>query len=149
MQTRPIAPCGMNCATCLAFLRDKNTCPGCWGEIESLRPSCSRCSIRNCEHLAGTESKFCYECAKFPCQRIKHIDKRYRTRYRVSFIENLFQIKNNGLEKFIESEREKWRCPGCGGTICVHRGICLDCNKATSLKTSKRRKAEHENVKNA
>lgn len=24
-----IAPCGMNCGTCIAYLRDKNKCPGC------------------------------------------------------------------------------------------------------------------------
>lgn len=24
-----IAPCGINCGICLAFLRDKNTCMGC------------------------------------------------------------------------------------------------------------------------
>jgi len=24
-----IAPCGMNCGACIAFMRDKNNCPGC------------------------------------------------------------------------------------------------------------------------
>ena len=128
MEIQPIAPCGMNCATCLAYLRDKNTCCGCRGDWEHNRKYIRKCSIRFCELLEQIDSKFCYECEKFPCKAIKHIDKRYRTRYHVSFIENLQQIKSIGLEKFIESEREKWRCCSCGGTVCVHRGHCLRCN---------------------
>jgi hypothetical protein len=30
------------------------------------------------------------------------------------------------LEHFIKTETGRWRCPQCGGTICVHRG-CLSC----------------------
>lgn len=26
-----IAPCGMNCSICMAYLREKNKCPGCRG----------------------------------------------------------------------------------------------------------------------
>ncbi len=37
MDVQPIAPCGMNCATCLAYLRDKNTCCGCRGDWEHNR----------------------------------------------------------------------------------------------------------------
>ena len=29
IKTRLIAPCGMNCAVCLGYLREKNKCPGC------------------------------------------------------------------------------------------------------------------------
>ncbi len=134
MQTLPIAPCGMNCSTCLAFLRTKNTCGGCRGSDEAIWPSCTKCIVRSCEHLEKTESKFCYECQKFPCRRIKQLDKRYRTRYDVSFIENLLQIKTVGLEKFMESEIEKWRCPICGGTVCVHRWGCLKCHTATHVR---------------
>ena len=122
-----IAPCGMNCATCLAYLRDKNTCSGCWGDTSTRRESCRKCRIKNCIFLNETESKFCYDCSGFPCRRLKQLDKRYQTRYQVSFIKNLLQIKHTGLENFIESENEKWRCPECGGTVCVHRGICLKC----------------------
>jgi len=128
-----IAPCGMNCATCLAFLRDKNTCSGCWSDNATKRESCTKCSIKNCILLEETESKFCYECNKFPCRRLKQLDKRYRTKYNVSFLANLQYIKSFGFEKFLESESEKWLCTSCGGTICVHRGICLSCRKRSLL----------------
>ncbi|MDD5456566.1 MAG: hypothetical protein PHV30_05985 [Candidatus Margulisbacteria bacterium] len=29
MKPALIAPCGMNCAICLGYLREKNKCPGC------------------------------------------------------------------------------------------------------------------------
>ena len=130
MDTLSIAPCGINCATCLAYLRDKNTCSGCWGDNATKRKYCTTCAIKNCIFLSETESQLCFECTKFPCARIKHIDKRYRAKYNLSLIDNLQQIKSIGLRKFLESESEKWRCSSCGGTICVHRGFCLGCKSA-------------------
>jgi hypothetical protein len=127
MNVQSIAPCGINCATCLAYLRKKNTCSGCRSDNASKRKYCTTCGIKNCIFLSVTESKLCYECTKFPCVRIKHIDKRYRTKYNLSLISNLEKIQEIGLGKFLESENEKWRCNNCGGTICVHRGFCLSC----------------------
>jgi hypothetical protein len=123
-----IAPCGMNCGICLANLRDKNICYGCWNEDENKRNHCSKCSIRNCKLLEETNSKFCYECTNFPCTRLKQLDKRYRLKYKMSMIENLQYIKESGLENFEKKEAIRWKCVTCGGMICVHRGICLKCN---------------------
>jgi hypothetical protein len=122
-----IAPCGMNCGLCLAFLREKNRCPGCNIDAGNKSKSCLQCVIKNCALLAETTSNFCYDCPAFPCTRLKQLDKRYRTKYKMSMIENLGNIKNSGLESLILSEKKKWNCPTCGGTICVHRGYCLDC----------------------
>jgi hypothetical protein len=47
----------------------------------------------------------------------------------MSMIENLDNINKVGLEKFVQMEYDKWICNNCGGTICVHRGYCLDCKK--------------------
>lgn len=127
MSTQLIAPCGMNCGICLANLRDKNTCYGCWNEDENKRNHCSKCSIRNCELLEKTDSKFCYECTKFPCARLKQLDKRYRLQYKMSMIENLQYIMEFGLDNFEQKESVRWKCDTCGGMICVHRGFCLKC----------------------
>lgn len=123
-----IAPCGINCGTCLAYLRSKNRCIGCWPNTGSKVPHCSLCKIKNCEHLNQTESGFCYECEKFPCPQLKHVDKRYRTKYHVSLIEHLLSIKDIGINAFLAKESVRWTCPNCGATICVHREHCLDCN---------------------
>lgn len=122
-----IAPCGMNCGTCLAYLRSKNHCYGCRGMDEHKSRYIRKCIIRNCSLLAEKKSGFCYACEKYPCRRLKQLDNRYRTRYQTSLIENLEYIRDEGMDSFLSREFEKWHCQGCGGTICIHRGYCLHC----------------------
>ena len=123
-----IAPCGMNCGTCLAYLREKNHCPGCRVYSADKAVSIQRCIIPKCEHLAQTSSGFCYECGKFPCRRVKQLDLRYRTKYRTSFIENLLMIRDEGMEVFLTFESRRRTCPHCGSVLCVHRSSCFTCN---------------------
>jgi hypothetical protein len=122
-----IAPCGMNCGICLAYLRDKNTCPGC-NAVDADKPVyCGRCRIKNCDRLKESQSKFCCACDVCPCTRLKQLDKRYRTKYRMSMIENLESIKKSGIRAFIRQEKKRWTCLTCGEVICVHREQCLFC----------------------
>jgi hypothetical protein len=93
-----IAPCGMNCALCSGYLALKNdiknkgirliNCPAC-------RPRNKKCAFlkEHCSKLSKGEVTFCFECASFPCDRLRTIDNRYRSRYRLSMIENLNFIK--------------------------------------------------------
>lgn len=122
-----IAPCGMNCGICLGYLREKNRCGGCNANDSSLPNYCSKCIIRNCENIAASEVKLCYQCSKFPCARLRQLDKRYKTNYGMSMLENLNQIRDLGMDQFLENENERWKCKSCGATICVHRKICLNC----------------------
>jgi hypothetical protein len=66
------------------------------------------------------------------------LDKRYRERFHLSMLENLAFIKDQGTDAFLQKEEEKWQCPGCGGTISCHNGICFDCGierlKAQAIK---------------
>ena len=55
------------------------------------------------------------------------LDKRYRERYPMSMLENLAFIKDQGTDAFLQKEAETWQCPGCGGIIFCHNGICFDC----------------------
>ena len=127
--TQLIAPCGMNCGVCQAYLRETRKCPGCYGEDTNKSITKVNCIIRNCEMVKLSQSGFCYECLKYPCKRLQQLDKRYRTKYAMSMIENLEYIKGNGLSAFVEKENERWRCPKCGGVICVHRGCCHQCGE--------------------
>ena len=122
-----IAPCGMNCGTCIAFLRVKNKCPGCRVISAEKAISVQRCIIPKCVHLHNTSAKFCYECGKIPCSRLKQLDRRYRTKYNTSFLENLKIIREDGIESFLVFESDRRRCPGCGSVLSVHRGQCLKC----------------------
>ena len=121
-----IAPCGMNCSLCMAYLRTKNHCPGCRAAHNSPYKSIQHCIIRNCAKL---DSDFCMDCDGFPCARMKNLDKRYRTKYHMSMIANLILIKDKGIQHFLSEESEKWTCPECGGTINVHRDVCSTCGK--------------------
>ena len=62
----------MNCGLCYAYLREKNSCPGC-RKFNAKEPiSIAGCRIRNCPKL---KFNFCFKCDDYPCKRIKHIDK--------------------------------------------------------------------------
>ena len=122
-----IAPCGMNCGVCLGHLRAKNTCPGCRIHSDAKPKTRSDCKIKTCSLISATESGFCFDCQEYPCKRLKQLDKRYRTKYNMSMIENLDHIKRLGIDLFLQNERERWRCHYCGGLICVHLGVCLSC----------------------
>ena len=92
-----------------------------------------------CELLGQGLIRFCFECADYPCKRLKSLDKRYRTKYHMSMIENLNFIQENGLAAFLAKEKGKWSCPDCGGMICCHNGLCLSCNLDKLLQNKKYR----------
>ena len=132
MDTELIAPCGMNCGICsgyLAFKHDVKSkgigmpyCTGC-------RPRDKKCAFlkKRCSLLLEGRVQYCYECQDFPCKGLQQIDKRYRSQFRMSMIDNLEYIKKNGISKFMTVQEEKWKCPECGGLICCHNGICFNC----------------------
>ncbi|MCJ7613884.1 DUF3795 domain-containing protein [Candidatus Bathyarchaeota archaeon] len=142
MKEELIAPCGMDCNVCSSYLALKNDvrakgvrmpyCKGC-------RPRDKKCSFlkKHCELLMNHKVEFCYECEKFPCEQLKHITKRYETLYRMSVIDNLHDIKEQGLAKFLENQKKKWECPDCGEVICCHNGICFSCG-LEKMKTKKK-----------
>src|SRR5665647_11660 len=136
MKTKPeikyelIAPCGMDCAICYARLIRKTECPGCRGDDTSKSRSCINCIIARCDTLRETGSKYCSrKCERYPCRRLRDLDKRYRTKYHMSMIENLESIQAIGVRAFVRNEKVRWTCPGCGGMICVHTGCCSSCGK--------------------
>jgi len=143
MEEKLIAPCGMNCGICSGYLAVKYDvkskgikmpyCIGC-------RPRDKECAFlkKRCDLLLLGQVQYCYECDDFPCVRLKSIDKRYRTHYRMSMIDNLEFIEENGIINFLEQEAEKWRCPECGAEICCHNGICFNCG-LNKLKRKKKR----------
>ena len=109
-------------------------CAGC-------RPRNKQCAFlkKRCELLLKGKVEFCYQCEGFPCERLRHIDKRYfLSEFRMSMIENLKYIKEHGMDDFLKKEEEKWRCPECGGVICCHNGICYTCG-LEKLKNKKKK----------
>jgi len=114
MKSSLIAPCGMNCGLCYAYLREKNKCPGCFVG-RKVNGGCIKCAVKLCKERKG---EYCFDCDKFPCDRLKRMDKRYKEKYGMSEIENLENIKKNGIKAFIKNEKKKW--VNSEGVFCVH-----------------------------
>jgi hypothetical protein len=118
MNKELIAPCGMNCGVCRAFLRDKNPCHGCRSADLNEPKTRVNCKIRNCEKR---KSDFCSpECGEFPCESLKHLDKRYCEKYDMSELKNLETIREKGIGNFLAEQEKKYCKHGC--TRCVHDG---------------------------
>jgi Protein of unknown function (DUF3795) len=127
LDPRLIAPCGIHCGTCYAYLREKNKCPGCRLLTVPLPNFRLRCKIANCPKLVDTKSGFCYECDTIPFKRLKDLDIRYRTRYNTGLIQNLVLIKEKGMNTFLTHEIKKRTCPVCGSIISIHKDSCVTC----------------------
>ena len=129
MKSELIAPCGMNCSICIAFFgytmsnkKRKIKCLGCKPTIKS----CAHLK-KYCKKLTKEEIEYCYQCSDFPCKQLQKLDNKYRSRFDMSMIDNLEYIKQNGMEKFLKKQQDKYKCPKCGGVICVHNDICYNC----------------------
>jgi len=83
--------------------------------------------MNDCPVTQSNKSGFCFECDKFPCQRLKQLDIRYQTKYHMSMIENLERIKQYGIDKFLQNEEIRWTCKECDNIVCVHKFICNVC----------------------
>ena len=130
MRPELITPCGMNCRICIAFFgytmsgnKRKMKCIGC----KQSGKSCAHLK-KYCKKLTKKEIEYCYQCNDFPCKQLQKLDSKYRERFNMSMIDNLEYIKENGMENFLKKQEEKYRCLKCNGVICVHKGICFNCD---------------------
>ncbi len=105
----------MNCGLCKAYLREHNPCRGCRRAQENKPRTRVNCQLRICTRRTG---KFCCDCPEFPCDRLKHLDRRYRTKYGMSEIENLEFIRKSGIREFVRAERRRWISEK--GVYCIH-----------------------------
>jgi hypothetical protein len=131
-----IAPCGMDCGLCRGHLREKNRCTGCNSDDAAKPRYCLTCKIKTCDEIASGAGSFCYGCAGFPCARLRQLDKRYRTKYGMSMLENFLLFQEIEAEAFVVTERLKWACSECGGLLCVHRPDCGYCGHTWNPSTA-------------
>jgi len=82
----------------LSILANTPIDPGCKAEARD-NPS-DRCKIRQCCYKKGFD--LCCECAEFPCELLKTIPGVIR----FHCIENLQEIKDKGIEQWIDRQ---WR----------------------------------------
>jgi len=123
------ARCGINCRICVGFfgytlLGERQTpCGGC----RTREKTCTFFE-KNCEHKEQkAKIEYCFDCTYFPCENLKKIDQYYNQKYSISIIENFTFIKTHGMDAFLKNEKEKWKCPTCGGVFCKHTNRCYTC----------------------
>jgi len=121
------APCGVVCELCIAYQRSKNKCAGCLADGNKPK-HCTICSIKFCSEK-DSEQDLCINCSKFPCRRIKDLEKRYTSRYGESPITNMQNVKEQGFNDFQKNIRKIWTCSHCGNLLSAHREFCIVCGK--------------------
>ena len=127
-----IAPCGLDCSLCKRALSETDPCPGCLGPDKNKPEFCSeKCGIILCRKRTGRGYTYCDECPDYPCTDVMEKESRYTSKYPLyeSPGKNLRDIRELGMEKFLENERKQWTCSECGHVVCVHTGICSGCGK--------------------
>lgn len=132
MNINLLAPCGLYCGSCRQYLARSEGIL----EQKGLKHGCEGCRIRDknctfvkkdCPPLRKKEIDFCYECSNFPCDNLIKLSEIYVTRYNVSLIENLKRLKKVGIDKWLEEQIEYFKCPKCGGKMCIHDSECFNC----------------------
>ena len=98
-----IAPCGVNCAACSAYLNDKNPCAGCRAPDELItRKSCRNCVKKQC--ALGKGLQWCFQCPQFPSARIKDLNKRYIQNYSVDLVQ-IGQDAKSDMAAFLQAQK--------------------------------------------
>jgi len=93
--------------------------------------SCRNCKIKECAEYKNYNH--CFECTDYPCTLIKRLDKSYRTRYDESLINNFQVIKEKGMDYYLNFEKKRFQCPGCGSTLNMHDKKCYECGNVIDV----------------
>ena len=135
-ETELLAPCGMYCGLCTSSLSKKYNIPRRRGIIsycEGCRPRDKQCSFvkKKCDLLLNHNIEYCYKCNDFPCKVLEKIEYSYNTKfnYSYSFIRAQKEIKEHGPSFVIDRLKKEFGCKKCGEILCIHNGLCYNCDK--------------------
>lgn len=121
------APCGMNCRVCYKHCYHQKPCAGCLNSDQGKPEHCRKCKIKDC--IKDKRLTYCFECSDYPCKLINNLEKSYNQRYQASLMANSEYVHQNGLEAFMEQQKEKYTCSNCGGVISIHDRECSECQE--------------------
>lgn len=120
-----LAPCGVLCLACSAYLHKTKPCPGCRAPQEAQkRKSCMHCAKKKCAFDRGY--LWCFACERFPCARIKDLSKRYNQNHDVDLIQNGLAARED-MRGFLAAQRARFLCSACGGIMDQHHQKCSEC----------------------
>ncbi|MFX0011243.1 MAG: DUF3795 domain-containing protein [Candidatus Hermodarchaeota archaeon] len=100
-----IACCGIDCGLCPTYYTEgPSKCPGCGGhDFSNQHPSCSilTCCVKN------NSFEICADCSRFPCEKLKPWDKADSFVTHKICLQNLDDIKQNGIRQFLEQQTSR------------------------------------------
>ena len=140
--------CGLYCGNCpyyLAYRRkdtaqlekiskesgipiEKIRCDGCLSRIPSNHCISCKQGFREC--AADHKVTWCFQCNDFPCKRLKdflNIHIVNGISHHAKVIEDLIFMKTQGIEKWIEIQRNISSCPNCGSHLYWFERKCTEC----------------------
>ncbi|NVM38334.1 MAG: DUF3795 domain-containing protein [Candidatus Lokiarchaeota archaeon] len=109
-------------------------CYGCKSEI--VFENCRGCRIRKCAQSKNID--FCNKCSEFPCEYIKRLVNLDLAHLNLT-TENLKTIKETGVKKWLENQKNRWLCANCGFPYSWYEQNCVKCGKElfNSIKENK------------
>ena len=109
---------------------NKLECDGCLSGGK-LTGHCRNCSIRLCAEKKQEDSR-CTDCDELPCHRLTNLINQGNYPHRQEYLPNLEKIRKMGVQKFVEYEDERWRCPQCGQIVSWYDAKCAACGAPRS-----------------
>lgn len=139
----PDTYCGLFCGACSIAMQGKAgttdqfaacirsvpkedlVCGGC--KSETVYSGCSICDLRSCARKKKVEH--CSECSVYPC-------KTYRKWQGVAkFLPHIHEaetglaaIKRGGVDRWLDSQKNRWSCPSCGTPFSWYASMCSQCD---------------------
>ena len=141
----PVAPCGIYCTLCPIYVADKGNhpkfkkilahelkvaeddirCEYCLSDKPFIQ--CSQCAVRDCVIDKNIEG--CYRCDDYQCSKIDAMDP--LTKSWIS--RSIPAIKEMGIERFMEEEEKRCRCPNCDYQLFLGARKCRNCGNVVNL----------------
>jgi hypothetical protein len=109
---------------------DRLLCDGCLSGGK-LTGHCQNCDIRLCAANKENDSR-CSNCEELPCHRVTNLINHGNFPHRQEYLPNLKKIREMGVQKWIQYEEERWRCPRCGLSMSWYDAKCTGCGEPRS-----------------
>ena len=155
-----ISPCGLYCGVCAIYIahRDNNEklkgrllnlykgnvpgkgvlpncekltladirCSGCSSNDRFVH--CRQCEIRSCVKQKGYLG--CHQCGEFPC---RHVEEFPMTVGKKVILRAIPHLRAAGLQKWVEDEESRYKCPECGNKLFRGAAKCNRCKAQLDL----------------
>ncbi|MFX0091032.1 MAG: DUF3795 domain-containing protein [Candidatus Hodarchaeota archaeon] len=152
------AYCGLYCGACFVMRANESgnveklaeewnikledvLCDGCKTQVRFI--NCRSCEIRACAETKGIS--FCFECQEYPCKSFSNFPTE-RLPHLVSMPENLEYIKKNGLNNWLETQEQRWKCPQCGEKFSWYETTCEKCGNTLNSYPKPRKPPEKQRI---